>query len=168
MDRRAEMGQPHTTGAALITSAFGHHLVADTQQLVDELVALFAVSQSARVAVVQDQRALAEVLAVHYPADVSAVAHRHHRQRDDGQVSQTTDIYDPALGFQRLKGFFILDYDCILTRHQVVDVLGQHLLVDFEDDGLINYRTVSFWHAFLKDKYLNIIAYDIRNKTIIT
>lgn len=84
------------------------------------------------------------------------------------KTSKTTDINDPALGFQRLKGFYILDYDCVLTRHQVVDVLGQYLLVDFEDDGLIKYRTVSFWHASLKDEYLKIVVYDISNKVIIS
>ena len=84
------------------------------------------------------------------------------------QVSQTTDINNPALGFHRLKGLYILDYDCILTRHQVVDVLGQYLLVDFEEAGLITYRTISFWFGSIKDEYLKIICYDISNKVIIS
>lgn len=84
------------------------------------------------------------------------------------QTSITTEISDPALGFQRLKGFYILDYDCVMTRHQVVDVLGHYLLVDFEDGGLIKYRTVSFWFGSLKDEYLKIIVYDIQNKIIIS
>jgi hypothetical protein len=82
--------------------------------------------------------------------------------------SITTDICDPALGFQRLKGFYIMDYDCIMTRHQVVDILGQYLLVNFEDGGLIRYCTVSFWFASIKDEFLKIIVYDIKNKIIIS
>lgn len=72
-------------------------------------------------------------------------------------------------GFLRLKGFFILDYDCIMTNDsQIVNVLGHYLLVEFESGGKIKYRTVMFWHALVKDGYLKIIVYDINNQVIIT
>ena len=47
-------------------------------------------------------------------------------------------------------------------------VLDTYTLVEFKDGGGIEYRTVSFWHASLKDQYLKIIVYDINNKILIT
>ncbi|AHW61439.1 hypothetical protein SAMN05444285_106108 [Draconibacterium orientale] len=74
-----------------------------------------------------------------------------------------------TFGFLRLKGFFILDYDCIMTNDsQIVNVLSHYLLVEFEDGGKIKYRTVMFWHALVKDGYLKIIVYDINKQVIIT
>ena len=47
-------------------------------------------------------------------------------------------------------------------------VLDTYNLVEFKDGGGIEYRTVMFWHASLKDGYLKIIVYDINNKILIT
>ena len=47
-------------------------------------------------------------------------------------------------------------------------ILGTYTLVEFKDGGGIEYRTVMFWHASLKDGYLKIIVYDINNKVLIT
>ena len=47
-------------------------------------------------------------------------------------------------------------------------VLDTYTLVEFKDGGGIDYRTVMFWHAVLKDEYLKIIVYDINNKILIT
>lgn len=72
-------------------------------------------------------------------------------------------------GFLRLKGFFILDYDCIMTNdYQIVNVLNHYLLVDFKNGGKIEYRTVMFWNALVKDGYLKIVVYDIKNHIIIS
>lgn len=84
------------------------------------------------------------------------------------QTSITTDICDPTLGFQRLKGFFILDFLPVMTRFQIVEVLNTYTLVEFKDNFGIDYRTVMFWHAMLKDEFLQIICYDINNKILIT
>ena len=70
--------------------------------------------------------------------------------------------------FQHHKGFFIIDADCIMTDNQVVTVRDVYELVDFLDDGGIQYRQVEFWHAVLKNGLLKIIVYDIGNKNILT
>jgi len=87
---------------------------------------------------------------------------------ESNKTSRTTEISNPALGFQQLKGFFILDFLPIMTRFQMATVLNLYTLVEFKDGGGIEYRTVMFWHAVLNDGYLKIIVYDIRNKILIT
>ena len=70
--------------------------------------------------------------------------------------------------FQKIKGFFIIDYDCVMTECQVVNVLETYTLVEFTDNYGIEQRDVMFWHALITDGYLKIIVYDINNHIIIT
>ena len=84
------------------------------------------------------------------------------------QYQPTSRDVNNVLGFQRLKGFFILDFLPIMTRYQMATVLDTYSLVEFKDGGDIEYRKVMFWHALLKDGYLKIIVYDINNKILIT
>ena len=86
----------------------------------------------------------------------------------DTQYQPQTAEVSNALGFQRLKGFFILDFMPIMTRHQMATVLETYTLVEFKNGGGIEYRTVMFWHALLKNEYLKIILYEINNKVVIT
>ncbi len=88
--------------------------------------------------------------------------------KPDSQTQTQTAEVSNALGFQRLKGFFILDFLPIMTRYQMATVLDLYTLVEFKGGGGIEYRTVMFWHAVLKDEYLKIIVYDISNKILIT
>ena len=39
--------------------------------------------------------------------------------------------------FQRHKGFFLIDFDCIMTKNQLVTVMANYQLVDFRDGGEI-------------------------------
>ncbi len=69
--------------------------------------------------------------------------------------------------FQHHKGFFVLDFDCILTKNQIVNVQEEYQLVDFTKGEGIQSRVVIFWHALTKGNYLKIIVYDIANKVVI-
>lgn len=69
--------------------------------------------------------------------------------------------------FQKHKGCYVIDYECIATRLQLVYVLKTYSLVEFMDDSGIKVRTVMFWHAIFKDGCLKIVVYDIRNHDII-
>lgn len=76
-------------------------------------------------------------------------------------------MQEPTLRFQKLRGTYILDYECIVTKFQLVDVLKEYSLVEFMDDFGIRDRTVMFWHASIVDGELKIIVYDIVNKDIV-
>lgn len=69
--------------------------------------------------------------------------------------------------FQHHKGFFVLDFECIITKNQIVNVQGEYQLVDFTNGEGIQLREVIFWHALLKESHLKIIVYDPNNKVVI-
>lgn len=70
--------------------------------------------------------------------------------------------------FQKHKGFFIINTDCIMTDNQVVTVRELYDLVTFLDGGGIEFVKIEFWHALIKDGWLKIIGYDIGNKVIVS
>lgn len=76
-------------------------------------------------------------------------------------------LNDPKLGFTKLKGSYVLDYECIMTKFQLVGVLKEYILVEFLEDYEIRHRTVMFWHASVNHGKLKIIVYDINNDDII-
>jgi len=69
--------------------------------------------------------------------------------------------------FEHHKGFFILNYDPIMTENHIVNVLEQYQLIEFKSGGKIDLRDVVFWHAAFKNGMLKIIVYDIKNKVLI-
>ncbi len=80
----SEVGKSNATGTAVRAFALSYHLPADLEQLGDVVEPFLTVAQAAWVSIVEDQRALAQVLAVHHSADISAITHGDHRQRYDG------------------------------------------------------------------------------------
>lgn len=88
--------------------------------------------------------------------------------KPDTQSQSRPHVLNNALGFQRLKGFFILDFLPFMTRFKMATVLDTYVLLEFKEDFKIDYRTVMFWHASLKNEFLKIIVYDIYNKVLIT
>jgi hypothetical protein len=88
--------------------------------------------------------------------------------KPDTQSQSRIPVTSNALGFQRLKGFFILDFLPIMTKFQIATVLNTYVLLEFKEDFEIEYRTVMFWHASLKDEYLKILLYDFNNKIVIS
>lgn len=69
--------------------------------------------------------------------------------------------------FQHYNGFFVLDFECIMTKNQIVNVKEEYQLVDFTNGEGIQLREVVFWHALIKDSFLKIIVYDPNDKVLI-
>ena len=64
---------------------------------------LLAVAEPARIAVVEDQRRAAQVVAVDHASQVAAVAHRHDRQGDHRQIPQPRDALAGFVALTRWK-----------------------------------------------------------------
>jgi len=69
--------------------------------------------------------------------------------------------------FEKRKGYFILNFDMIITENYIVNVEQQYQLIAFKAHGEIELRNVSFWHAAIKNNYLKIIVYDLNNKVVL-
>ena len=85
----------------------------------------------------------------------------------NGKLSQRYTNVQNTDKFQHHKGFFVLDFDCIMTKNQIVTVQEKYQLVDFTEGEGIQLREVIFWHALMKGNYLKIIVYDPDNKIVI-
>ena len=88
-------------GAAVLARAAGDQVVRQLQELRAAFVAVAGIADAALVAVVEDDRADAELGRVHDAADVVAVAHRQRRQRDHEQVSHAAEGFVDACGRRR-------------------------------------------------------------------
>ena len=77
VDRRPQVRQAHAARAAVFARAVRDHFAADRRATRRCGRSRSRVAQAAGVAVVEDHRRAAEVLAVDHAAQVAAVAHRH-------------------------------------------------------------------------------------------
>ena len=73
---RPQVRQSYAAWATLFTRTIGDHVVTDFQQLIDVLEAFFAVAQSTRVAIINDQCSATKVFAIDHSPQVTTVAHR--------------------------------------------------------------------------------------------
>src|SRR3972149_2321841 len=83
MDSRPEVRQAHATRAPLLAPALLDHIAANRQQPLGLLEASLRIAETARIAVVHEDRGRAEIGRIDHAADVSRITHGEERERLD-------------------------------------------------------------------------------------
>jgi hypothetical protein len=68
--------------------------------------------------------------------------------------------------FQFIIAYYIVD-PCVITEHSIIKTLHTIDLLDFKDNGEIEFRTVKFLNANRVDNMLQITVMDTKTKEVI-
>src|SRR5262249_15199815 len=94
---RAEHRHPHAGRTARLARTVLRQVMRRAQELPNDRVAALRVTEAAGIAVVEEERLLAEVAAVQDPAEIRAVAHDVERKERDEEISK------PGEAFRRVE-----------------------------------------------------------------
>jgi hypothetical protein len=65
--------------------------------------------------------------------------------------------------FHHFAGGFLLPIPCIICDNNIVYVGDLYDLLDFLDNGGLNFRTVRFFHAYMKGNIVTIVVLDLKS-----
>ena len=75
--------------------------------------------------------------------------------------------FNPGSGttklLQHLENAFIIPSPCILCQDKIVKVRNIYDLLDFDDNGGINYRSVQFWTAYQNGFTITIVVLELKS-----
>ena len=66
-------------------------------------------------------------------------------------------------GLQHLENAYIIPAPCIISRDKIVKVREIYDLLDFDDKGGINNRTVQFWTAYQNGFTVTIVVLELKS-----
>ena len=66
-------------------------------------------------------------------------------------------------GLQHLENAYIIPAPCIISQDKIVKVSEIYDLLDFDDNGRINYRSVQFWTAYQNGFTVTIVVLELKS-----
>jgi hypothetical protein len=70
-------------------------------------------------------------------------------------------------GLQHLENAYIIPAPCIISQDKIVKVREIYDLLDFDDNGGINYCTVQFWTAYQTGFVVTIVVLELKTSELL-